>query len=58
MCAADEVHVVLLQETRDDIRSKGEGDTTVVFAPASNILVGIGPQEIAKETAVGNLAIC
>ena len=55
MGAADEVHVVFLQEARDDVGAEGERDTTVVFAPAGDILVGIGPQQIAKETAVGDL---
>lgn len=46
---------MFLQEARDDIGAEGERDTTVVFAPAGDILVGIGPQQIAKETAVGDL---
>lgn len=52
----DEVHVVLLQEAGNDIGTKGEGDTTVVFAPASYVLVGIGPEQVTEETAVGNLS--
>jgi hypothetical protein len=55
MGAADEVHVVLLQEARYDIRAECEGDTSIVFAPASNVLVRIRPEEIAEETAIGNL---
>lgn len=57
MSTADEVHVVFLQETRYDVGTEGERYTTVVLAPSSNILVGIGPQKIAKETAVGDLGI-
>ena len=57
MRTADEIHVVLLQETRHDIRTKREANSAVVFAPSGNILVGVGPQEIAKETAVRNLEI-
>jgi hypothetical protein len=52
---ADEVHVVFLQETRDDIRTEREGDTTVVLGPASDILVRVGPQKIAEEAAIGDL---
>lgn len=53
--AADEVHVVLLQEARHHVRAKGEGHAAVVFAPAGDVLVGIGPQEIAQQSAIGDL---
>ena len=56
MGSADEVHVMLLQEAGHDIGPKGEGHTTVVFAPARDVFIGIGPEEIAQETAIGNLA--
>lgn len=49
------IHVMFLQKSRDDVRSKGERNTSVVFAPAGYIFVGIRPQKIAKEAAVGNL---
>jgi hypothetical protein len=53
---ADEVHVVLLEESGDDIGAKSERNTTVVLAPASNVLVRIGPKEITQETAVGDIS--
>jgi len=53
---ADEVHVVFLEESRHDIRPEGERDTTIVFAPAGDILVGIRPQQVAEKTAVGDLS--
>lgn len=43
MGSTDEIHVMLLQESRDHIRAKGEGDATIVFAPAGDVLVRIGP---------------
>ena len=43
MGAANEVHVMLLEEARHDVRSERERYAAVVFAPASDILVGIGP---------------
>lgn len=46
---------MLLEESRDDVGSESERNTTVVFAPACNVLVRIRPQEIAQETTVGNL---
>ena len=53
--AADEVHVVFLQETRDDVRSKGERHTTVILGPPRYILVWIRPKQIAEQTAIGDL---
>lgn len=55
---ADQIHIVFLEEARNNIRTKREGNTTVVFAPASNILIGVGPQKIAKKTTVRNLGVC
>ena len=46
---------MLLEESRDDIGPECERDTSVVLAPAGNILVGIRPEEIAEQTAVGDL---
>jgi hypothetical protein len=53
--STDEVHVVFLQEARHHVRTKCEGHATIVFAPAGDVLVRIGPQQIAEETAVRNL---
>jgi len=55
MCTADQVHVVFLQESRDNVWSKGERHTAVVFAPARDVLVGVGPQKVAEQTAVRDL---
>lgn len=55
MRTADEIHVVLLQEARYDVWAKRETDTSIVLTPPSDVFVGIGPQKIAQETAVGNL---
>jgi hypothetical protein len=41
MGAADQVHVMFLQEPRDDIGSKCERDSTIIFTPASDVLVGV-----------------
>ena len=54
---ADEVHVVFLQEAGDDVWAKGERDTAVVLGPAGDVLVRIGPEQIAEETAVGDLEV-
>lgn len=47
---------MLLQEPRDDVGAERERDTTVVFAPARNVLVGVGPEEITEKATVGDLA--
>lgn len=47
---------MLLEEPRHDVRTKCEGYTPIVLAPASNVLIGIGPEQVAKKTAVGNLS--
>ena len=55
MSAADEVHVVFLQETRNDIGAKRKRDTSVVLAPTGDVLVRIGPEKVAEQATVGNL---
>jgi hypothetical protein len=55
MGTAYQVHVVFLQEARYNVRTECEADTSVVFAPAGDILVWVGPQEIAEKTAVRDL---
>ena len=50
MSSADQIHVVFLQEPRDNIGTKREGNTTVVLTPAGDILVGIRPEQVAKKT--------
>jgi hypothetical protein len=55
MGSADQIHVMLLQETGDDVWSKGEGNTAIIFTPTSNVLVGIRPQQVTEQAAVRNL---
>jgi len=57
VCTADKVHVVLLQEARDHIGSKGKGHASIVLTPAGDILIGIGPQKVTKQTAVWDLCM-
>lgn len=47
---------MLLEETGNDIGTECERNTSVVLAPAGDIFVGIGPEKIAEETAVGDLS--
>jgi len=46
---------MLLQEARYNIWTKGEGDTTVVFTPAGDVFIRVGPEQIAEKTAVGDV---
>lgn len=55
MGTADQIHVVLLEEARYDVRTECKADASVIFAPTGNIFVGVGPQQVAKQAAVGDL---
>ena len=55
MRTAYEIHVVFLQEAGNNVRPEGERDTAIVLAPACDVFIGIGPEEIAEETAVRDL---
>ncbi len=57
VCTADKIHVVLLQEAGDDIGSEGEADTAVVLAPSGDVLVRVGPEQVAEQAAVGDLHV-
>ncbi len=48
---------MFLQEAGHDVWAKGERDTAVVLGPAGDVLVGVGPEQIAEETAVGDLKV-
>jgi len=50
MSSADQIHIVFLQEPRDDIRAEREGNTSVVLAPSGDVLVGIRPKQVTKQT--------
>ena len=43
------------QETADDIGSKDEGNSTIAFCPACNVLVGVCPQEVTDHACVWNV---
>jgi hypothetical protein len=47
---------MFLEETGDNVRTECERNTSIVFAPSSNVLIGIGPQKIAEKTAVRNIS--
>lgn len=55
MCTTDQIHVVLGEEPRNDIRAEGEGYATVIFTPAGDVLVWIGPQQVTEQPTVGDL---
>jgi hypothetical protein len=43
MGTAYKVHIVLLQETRYDVWTECETDTSVVLTPSGNVLIGVRP---------------
>lgn len=55
VCAADEVQVMLVEELRDCVLAKGEGDPAVVVPPALDVLVRVSPEEVAEEPGVGDV---
>jgi len=55
MGTTDEVHVMFLQEAGNHVRTKGEADASIIFTPASDVLIGVRPQEIAEQAAVRDL---
>ena len=55
MRATDEIHVMFLQETRDDVGPEREGHAAIIFAPASDVFVRVGPQQVAEKSAVRDL---
>jgi hypothetical protein len=56
MRTANQVNIVLLIESRYDFLTESKGDTTVVFTPPLNILIGIGPEEVAQEASVRDVS--
>ena len=55
MGTTDQVHVMLLQEPRHDIWAESKGHASIVLAPASYVLVRVGPEKVAEESAIGDL---
>ena len=55
MRSANQIHIVLLQKPADHIRTKRKRDTSVVFTPASNVLVRVGPEQVAQEAGIGHV---
>ena len=55
MRSADQIHIMFLKESRDNVRSEREGDTAIILAPASDIFVWVRPQKITEQAAVRNL---
>ena len=53
--SSDEIHVVSVEELGDNVGAEGEGDAAVVLAPALDVLVGVGPEQVAEEARVRNV---
>jgi hypothetical protein len=52
MSPADQVDIVLFVKSWNDFLAKGERNTSVIFTPTLDILIGIWPQEITQETSI------
>ena len=55
MRSAYEIHIMLLEEARHNVRPECEGDSTVIFTPTRYIFVRIRPEQIAKQATIRNL---
>jgi hypothetical protein len=53
--SANQVHVVLLEEARHHVGPEREGNTAIIFGPPGDVLIRVGPEEVAEQTTVGNL---
>ncbi|KAJ8523567.1 hypothetical protein ON010_g17552 [Phytophthora cinnamomi] len=49
------VEVVALEELAHDVGAEREGHAAVVLSPAHNVLVGVGPQQVAEQARVGHV---
>ena len=56
MGSTNEVHIMFVEEFCDHIRTKSEGDSTVVLAPAQDILIWVSPQQVAQEALVRHIS--
>jgi len=52
---ANEIEIVFLEELGDLVGAEGVGDAPVVFAPALDVGVGVGPEEVTQEALVGDV---
>ena len=55
MGTTDEVHIMFLQEAGYHVRTERETDTSIVLTPSGDVLIRIGPQQIAEKSTVRNL---
>lgn len=53
--SADQVEVVPLEELCNDVLAEGERNTAVVLAPSLDVLIGVGPEQIAKQAVIGDV---
>lgn len=51
----NEIEIVFFQKLGDLVGAEGVGDAPVVLAPAADVGVGIGPEEVTQEALVGDV---
>jgi hypothetical protein len=50
--STNQVEVVSLEKRPDNVFSKSEGDAPLVLPPPVNLLVGVGPEQVAEQPGV------
>merc|ERR1719282_407825 len=55
MSATNQVHVVTIQKLGHNVSAERERYSAIVFTPSLNVLVGVGPQQVTKQSRVGDV---
>ena len=54
MSSDDQIELVSAVELFDDIMTKDVADSSIVVAPALNVVFRIGPKQVAEKPSVGH----
>lgn len=55
MGPADQIYVMIRQKLRYDVTAENEADPSLILAPARHALLGVCPEQIAKQSLVWDL---
>ena len=56
MGSADEIYVVLFEETLDDGLAEGITDATVILTPAALTFLRVRPEQVTQQAVLRNLS--
>jgi hypothetical protein len=55
MSSAYQINIMFLVKGGNNLLTKSEADSSVIFTPTLNILIGIWPKEIAEKTCIWHI---